>query len=465
MKLLKSIGLALSIITLPLMGDNQTATVSPVLPGASLPFSIELETASFTLPSGIQSFAAAVYDGKWIIFAGRTNGLHGFDFFVNNFPPNFQNTTVYIVDPTTGASSSRSLTDPDSGLTQEQVDALSVTASEFFQKGSIFYIVGGYGINTASGLMETKSTLTEIDLPKLVKWVNGGTAPLVKAIRQVSHPLLQVTGGGLFQNTDHNPFLLMVGQNFTGLYDPASNGAYTQQIRSFWLQDDGKNLYVVPHVSNKTLPDYRRRDLNITPTILDNLPGYAIFAGVFTLTGGVWTVPITVTPDGEGTEADPNDPDTFKQAMNQYNCAEFGLYSNRTNTMYVVLPGGLSYGYFSGGTFQTDDEVPFINQVTTIKMGKHGLVEQYLMDGEYPVILSTGSNPGNQLLFGAEALFVPAEGIALYRNGTIQLDKIKAPTVIGYIVGGIMSTLPNTNTMADSTSSPYVFTVRLVPNN
>jgi len=35
--------------------------------------------------------------------------------------------------------------------------------------------------------------------------------------------------------------------------------------------------------------------------------------------------------------------------------------------------------------------------------------------------------------------------------------------VIGYLVGVIMSTLPNTNTFTDSTASPYIFTVKLIP--
>ena len=35
--------------------------------------------------------------------------------------------------------------------------------------------------------------------------------------------------------------------------------------------------------------------------------------------------------------------------------------------------------------------------------------------------------------------------------------------VVGYIVGGIQSTLPNTNVESDSAASPYIFTVTLVP--
>jgi hypothetical protein len=463
---LKKLALALSYAlfsTQLLMGQNQTETLSPVLSESSLPFTLELKTASFSLPTGLQSYASALYKGKWILLAGRTNGLHDFSNIGNNFPPIFQNTTVYVIDPSTGITTSRSLKNSSAGLSQEQIDALSVTASQFFQKGSTLYLVGGYGINTASGQMETKSTLTAINLKRLIRWVKKGKPSVKKAIRQIADPILQVTGGALFQNDDHHPFLLILGQNFTGLYRGDSNGIYTKQIRSFWLNDNGKHLAIFPHQPSATLPDYRRRDLNVVPVMHRNQPGYVAFAGVFTLETGVWTVPIQIKPDGSSFEPTPSDPSTFKQAMNHYNCPAFGLYSVHSQDMYAVFPGGISYGFFSGGVFKTDSEIPFINQVTTIKIDKHSHYTQYLMDGEYPLITSTGSNPGNQLLFGAEAGFFPADNIPAFRNGVIQLDKLCAPVVIGYIVGGIMSTLPNTNLPTDSTASPYVFSVKLIP--
>jgi hypothetical protein len=85
------------------------------------------------------------------------------------------------------------------------------------------------------------------------------------------------------------------------------------------------------------------------------------------------------------------------------------------------------------------------------------------MSSEYPVIASTGSNPGNPLLFGAGAQFFRASGLPSYGNGVLDLDQLggSQPHVIGYIVGGIMSTLPNTNTQSDTAASPYIFKVML----
>lgn len=445
--------------------QNQTATLSPVLPEDSLPFTLQLETASFSLPNGLQAYASAIYQGKWILVAGRTNGLHGFDSVANNFSPQFQNTTVYVIDPISKTAKSRSLI--GSGLSQSKIDTLSVVAPEFFQKKATLYLVGGYGVDTATGQMETKPTLTAIDLDKLLSWVEHGKPSITKAVRQISRPIFRVTGGALFQENDDSPFLLILGQNFSGFYRGSSNGIYTKQIRTFTLKDDGKHLSVShAKISSTTNPDYRRRDLNVVPILHDHKPAYVAFAGVFTLTTGVWTVPITIFPDGSSKEPNPLSPSTFKQAMNQYNCPAFGLYSKRSNDMYVVFPGGMSFGFFSGGVFMTDSEVPFINQITTIKIDKHNRFTQYIMKKEYPYITSTQANPGNQLLFGSGAVFFPSAETPLFKNGVIQLDQLpKKPVVIGYIVGGIMSTMPNTNTEADSTASPYVFKVKLLPRH
>src|ERR1700758_5359586 len=71
--------------------QNQTATLSPILPNSGLPFTIQIEQAGFSLPSGLQSFVVGTSGGKWLLLTGRINGLHGFG-PTNNFPPDTQNT-------------------------------------------------------------------------------------------------------------------------------------------------------------------------------------------------------------------------------------------------------------------------------------------------------------------------------------------------------------------------------------
>ncbi len=447
---------------------NQTDTVNTVLPSTGLPFQVVIQKANFQLPVGFHSGVVGVYKGMWIFIGGRTNGLHGFG-PTNNFPADQQNMNIYIVNPTTGAVSSRALTDRSSGLTQQQIDSLTVTSPQAYQESYTLFMTGGYGVDTATGTFGTKPVLTVFNLPGIVDWVSGKSgASVANNIQQFYNSEFQITGGRMFKVG--NITQLVFGQNFDGQYTNSSNGNYSEQVRQFRINGVGGSISVDIYNSIPSMPNasYRRRDLNVLPALLNNSGtlqyGLVAYGGVFTTDSGVWTVPVVINGSSNPVMADPNSPASFKQAMNQYVTAAASLYSRKSMSMYHVLFGGISYGFFSNGVFSTDTEIPFINQVTTIQMDKNGNFTQYLMNNEYPVIPSTGTNPGNTLLFGAGAYFIPTN-ISQYPNTVINLDNIRKTTVIGHIIGGIQSTLPNTNVNADSAASPYIFTVTLVPTN
>ena len=448
--------------------DNQTDTLSPVLPQAgNVPFHVVISQANFQLPTGLHSGVVGVYQGLWIFIAGRTNGLHGFS--GTSFPAASENTSIYVVNPATGVVTSRALSDPSSGLTQDQIDSLSVTSPEGYQENNTLYMAGGYGYDTNATTYSTKPILTAIYLPGIVQWVTQPSNPnysVIQNISQLTNPVFQIAGGKMHRLG--NVTQLVFGQNFPTSYTPISNGIYSEVIHQFQITNNNGKLAIDIYNSNPVTadPDFRRRDMNIVPALLNrnNLLQYGLvaYAGVFTTNGGVWTVPVVIDTAGNPTMADPTSASTFKQAMNQYACATASLYSRSTSSMYHILFGGNSYEYFVSGSPVDDQEIPFINQVTTIKMDTNGNFTQYLMGGEYPVILSTTSNPGNPLLFGSAAYFIP-NSVQRYPDNIINLDSITKPTVIGYIVGGIASTLANTNVDADSFASPYVFTVTLIP--
>ncbi|MBA3602528.1 MAG: hypothetical protein H0W50_02565 [Parachlamydiaceae bacterium] len=432
-----------------------------------------MKQLDFELPNGLHSGVVATYKDKWLFFAGRTNGLHGFNQDKDNFPPQKQNIEVYVVDVKSKKVKSRSLTSIGSGLTTTQVDLLSVTSPQYYQESKTLYITGGYGVDTSSGLFDTKSALTAVDVPGLIHWVThpDHNETAVQNIRQIFDPIFQVTGGYMTRIKDHST-LLVFGQNFDGYYLPQSNGVYTEVARRFKIIDDG-NLLAVEIKASKPLNsdrNYRRRDLNVIPSIEFHegkwKPYLVALSGVFTSAGGAWTVPVTISASGRPSMNNPEGEHTFKQGMNNYICPSPGLYSKHKKIMYTILLGGISYGYFENGQFETDLELPFINQVTVIERHQKGHFKQYLLDAQYPVILSTGSNPGNQLLFGAAADFLPAEGLKFFKNGVIELDyllKHDKSVTIGYVVGGIQSTLPNTSSNSDTSASPYIFKVKLKP--
>jgi hypothetical protein len=468
-KMLKWI-VALSLAIGGVWGDNQTPDVSPILSGNLLPFEVIISLANFQLPSddvngfGIQDFAWAVHDGKWLLIAGRTNGMHGFSPGDHDFPPEEQNTVVYVVDPNNHTVVTKSLTDSTSQLSSAQIDTLSVTSPQYYQVDNTLYVLGGYGIESATGLFTTKSTVTAIDVPKMIKWVEKGSSSAAKCIRQNSHPLIQVAGGFLTQTSGHQSFLLAFGQNFNAASTIGMEGVYTQQIRPFRIIDNGTDLYIKPDIQYASNPSYRRTGVNVLPimqkTATSLIPAVVGLSGGFTTTLGIWTVPVQINGNGSSSMADPANANTFKQGMNNYDCARFGLYSKSTNEMYMLLCGGISYITVDGGVFMPNIELPFINNVTTVKIDAQGNFQQYLMGAEYPTILSEFSNPGNTLLFGTEARFIPATNLPTFPNGVFSFDALgSSPVLLGYIVGGIQSSVPNTSGPSDSAASPYIFSV------
>jgi len=450
------------------VAQNQTATLSPILSSNAVPFQIQIEQTAFSLPDGLQSYVLGTFAGKWLLLAGRINGLHDFAGGNNNFPADTQNTTVFVVDPNLQTVTTRSLTNSGSGLTTNQIDLLSVTAAQSFQSGNTLYMTGGFGIDTATSNFTTKAALSAIDVPGLMHWVTSPSTNETAAqhIRQVFDPTFQITGGVMVEARRHHA-LLVFGQDFEsgGI---SSDGTYSMQVRRFHIIDNGRRLSFVAQKAMPTTPDpdYRRANLNVVPIIERGRQSFVAFSGAFTPSGGIWTVPVEISRNGMAKMANPAGATTFKQGMNNWTCPTLELYSRKERNSYTILMGGISFGFFTSNAFQTDAELPFINQVTAIKRDQHGVFSQCLINAEYPVILSTGSNPGNQLLFGAEATFIPANGLSTYSNGVLKYDALgSSPIVVGYIVGGIQSTLPNTSTESDSAASPFIFKVTLVPTH
>ncbi len=466
------------VFSIDVFGDNQTDTVSPVFVNSRLPFRIDVERAGFDLPVGLQSFSLGLYKDKWVFIGGRVNGLHGFA-DTNNFPPNLQNTDIYVFDLKTKSTKSRSLNDPDSGLTQDMVESISATAQQFYQKGNTLYIAGGYGTNgPGADDFTTFSTLSAIDVPGLIDWVYGenSSGTVVQYIRQIQDPVFAVTGG-LMTQIEEGPTLLVFGQSFDGQYNvenpPPSVQQYTFEVRRFNIFDDGQNLSVEVLPATPKENFARRRDLNIVATVKKqkghNVYGLSALSGVFTPSNGAWTVPVEIDSDGSFSMADPNYPGTFKQAMNNYISSVISLFSDSEGSTYIVLLGGITFGYFENGECKTDSGFPFTSQVTTVRIDKDGNYTQHLMDTEFPAIKSIGTNPGNRLLFGAGSAFIPKELVLVDKNafrfpkGSFRLDDINTPKLAGYVVGGIMSTLPDTEKMSDSSASPYIFKIQLTP--
>ena len=442
----------------------------------------EYDMGTVSVPT-LQSFASGIYNDQWVLIAGRTNGLHGFsDDGLANFPPRYQNTDIWVIDPVSKETWSRSLNDTSSGLTSSEIDSLSSTNTESYQDGNTLYIVGGYVYARAINNFTTYNALSAIDLPSLVDWVKGTDATLhANTILQTTGDpspdgsydggFFQVTGGGLEKIGDR--YQLVFGQKFEGPYAHGSTTfqVYTSQVRSFDIDYDFtngtlsySNVDIAPSGGDPSR--FRRRDLNVFPILSPDGQGgttqnTVALAGVFYNGVGVWTVPVEIGDDGIPTTENPTtEPDVFRQAMNQYESGKIGLYSQSSGEMTQVLLGGISANTFDSVTEQLtyDENNGFHRQITAVVRDAAGTYQQqYITD--FPDVYDGN---GKLLYFGANARFFPAASVPVLTDGIIDVDSLTTETVLGYMFGGIAADQPN---FGNTVASSIIFEVTYIPLN
>ena len=109
-----------------------TNDLTPLLPG--------VQGAVFA-----QAAPTATYPkGLWLVFGGRTNGMHNFNpSGVTNFPPDSQNLDLIVINPATWET----LVDVPWSQTDVPLatfNSLNSVAQEYYQQGDTLYAVGGY---------------------------------------------------------------------------------------------------------------------------------------------------------------------------------------------------------------------------------------------------------------------------------------------------------------------------------
>jgi hypothetical protein len=154
--------------------------------------------------------------------------------------------------------------------------------------------------------------------------------------------------------------------------------------------------------------------------------------------------------------------------MNHYASANLSVYSGSTGDFTTFMFGGITANTYDpqSGVLTYQAEYPFTNQITAVTRDLAGTYSQQYL-GEYPF---TPIVSGTRIfsLYGAEAKFFASPGLpanARFENGVFKLDELLAlgSGTIGYIFGGIVSSVPNTTSRFDSTASPEIFSVIITP--
>ena len=282
---------------------------------------------------------------------------------------------------------------------------------------------------------------------------------------------------------------LVFGQDYQGRYRGSLNGEYTNQVRRFAIDASGGDL-AFTHLGSSTPEDqFRRRDLNVFPSLEKNgdslEPGAIVLSGVFTETNGAWTVPVEIGADGVPVQADGDSGDplnfgggldadggVFKQGMNNYHSAKLGLFSESTGDMHQLLFGGITLQEYlpddpaaDANGFVTDSNLPNTNQITSVIRLDDGSYEQHYL-GEFPELRTPGDL---RMRFGSNAEFFLDESISTYENGIIPLDELyglvdgHGRVRLGYIYGGLITNAPHVfgNPVGLSSASGEVFEVIL----
>ena len=397
-------------------------------------YSIIINKKSIPQLQGLQSFAFAQYNGKWLIVGGRLDGLHRRQPWAT-FDSAGNNTRISVIDPQTLQSWSAPLTSLPISI-QEQ---LSSTNPNFFQDGNTLYYMGGYGYSSTAGDHITYTKLTAIDVQETIDAIINGNA-FDSFFTQISDEDFAVSGGHL--EKIYSTFYLVGGHRFDGRYNPMNNPTFTQvytnQIRKFNLQKNGTTILVekLPYFTDAD--NLHRRDYNVSEQILPNgQEGLIAFSGVFR---SDIELPYlnSVRIDSTGYAVNSS----FSQYYNHYHCANLGVYDSTLNEMHTLFFGGIAQYYDSMGILTQNNNVPFVKTIARVTVDAMGNMAEYKLPVGMPDYL------------GAGAEFITNPLLPKYENGVIRFNNCTEDTIqLGHIFGGILSSAANVFWINDGTQS------------
>jgi hypothetical protein len=391
-----------------------------------LPFTIEIEPVIAGPLPGMHSFAFAQSASRWLFVGGRTNGLHGFS-TNDNFDVAYANNNIVVIDTATWTY----YASPLSALTTAAADPLRSTNMQYTRIGDYLYMVGGFGWDSTANRYVTFPSVTAIHIDNMINAVVTGTS-IVPHIRQIADTNLRVCGGEM--QTLNGECFIFFGHDFEGRYSdppiPTFTQRYTNEIKRFTIVDDGMNLSIANYSAITDTTNFHRRDLNVGPFVdASGTMGVYAYSGVFQKQVNIpYGWPIRYDLSG-GAVVDSS----FDQQMNNYTCGMIPIFDSVQGTMYTVFFGGFSLYNYVPQTNQlvVDSMVPFVSDISVLV---HDVTGQW---SQVPLSLQFSQ------LQGGNMKFVPVNSAPMYSNEVIRLREVGGRVLVGYLVGGIVSPLPN----------------------
>ncbi|HEY0678374.1 MAG TPA: hypothetical protein VGD17_08805, partial [Chitinophagaceae bacterium] len=399
---------------------------------AQAPYTVTVTVLDSQRLPALHSFCHAIYQGKLLVFGGRTNGFHRTSDKESTFPTQYSNDSFYVIDLS-------GLKVWQAAVPQAFLPALRTTNMQSYQDGNTLYCNGGYGSTCdqdSASCYQTFPNLTALNVPNIINSIISNQTVSPSDIVTITDERMRVTGGTL--EKIGNYFYLAFGHNFNTIYKGGITGIYTEQIRKFQISFDGKNLAITNYQVVSTpllyqgLSQFHRRDLNTVPSVMtDNTIGLTALGGVFTKTAGPFPNPISISQSSAGATSFQVDT-VFQQNLCLYECAKVLMYDPVAKNMYTSLLGGITNYYYDQNNqlvpSNLQNFMPFFNHVSTI--ARDGSGNFY----EYPQLAP--ALPG---YIGSNAIFIPAPVISLYGGTDRIIDYSKLPagnTLVGWMYGG-----------------------------
>ncbi|MEZ5307219.1 MAG: hypothetical protein R2684_08760 [Pyrinomonadaceae bacterium] len=448
--ILKSLFIATFLLVVSISAGAQPAEVPKIetenLVGRG--YKLVVEKLEFDGFPGLQSFAYAQHQGKWLILGGRTDGLHRRQPFAS-FALSGTNRNIFVVDPESKQVWKASVTELPAPLSEQ----LYSSNMEFLQDGNFLYLIGGYGISKSLGKHLTHDKLISVKIDCLVAEVQKGKVTEA-CFQQLADPMFAVTGGQIGKIGE--TIYLVGGQRFDGRYNPMGpdhgpgfSQKYITEIRKIRIKHGSDGLGFDNLGAATDSENLRRRDFNMLPQIFPgNKKGFTIFSGVFRPDIDLpFTNTVDVFPEKHLVKG------SFNQFLSHYHSAKVALYDSSKKRMENIFFGGISQYEVVEGVLKRDDNVPFVKTVSKVTREKNGAMKETIL----------GELPG---LYGASAEFAVNPNLSQFENEIVRTEKLKGNKILlGHVIGGINSSRKNVffgNSQTQSDASSVVFRVWLV---